>query len=224
MSAALEPDRRIMPQPGPQMTFLTSQADIAIFGGAAGSGKSYALLLEAMRYPSRRPGFDSVMFRRNTTDLRKPGGLWSESEKLFYLARGRPVQHRLEWRWDGRGTVKLSHLEYDSTCHDWHGAQVPCICFDELTTFTKYQFFYLLSRNRSTTGVRPYIRASCNADAGSWVADLISWWIDQHTGYPIPERSGVVRYFVRGEDDNLVWFDSKKQATNATGQPPETVK
>src|SRR3954463_5485551 len=105
MSAAVA-ENVIMPQPGPQRIFLTSSADIAIFGGAAGAGKSYALLLEAMRYPSRRPGFDSVMFRRNTTDLRKPGGLWSESEKLFYLARGRPVQHRLEWRWDGRGTVK----------------------------------------------------------------------------------------------------------------------
>jgi predicted phage terminase large subunit-like protein len=107
---------------------------------------------------------------------------------------------------------------------DWHGSQVPLICFDELTTFTRYQFFYLLSRNRGTTGVRPYIRASCNADAGSWVANLIEWWIDQQTGYPILERSGVVRYFVRGEDDALVWFDTKRQAMAATGQAAHTIK
>ena len=52
----------------------------------------------------------------------------------------------------------------------------------------------MLSRNRSTCGVRPYVRATCNPDADSWVADFVSWWIDQDTGYAIKERSGVIRY------------------------------
>lgn len=216
--------RQISPQEGPQRVFLGSDADIAIFGGSAGSGKSWALLLEAMRYPSSVAGFDAVMFRRNTTDLRKPGGLWDESMRLFPHANAIPVQHRLEWRWPGKGSVKLAHLEYDNTVLDWHGAQVPCICFDELTTFTRYQFFYLLSRNRSPTQVRPYVRASCNADAGSWVADLIAWWIDQASGYPILDRSGVVRYFIRGDNDELVWFDSKHEAMRKTGRARETIK
>ena len=47
------------------------------------------------------------------------------------------------------------------------------ICFDELTHFTAHQFFYMVSRNRSTCGVRPYIRATCNPDADSWVADFL---------------------------------------------------
>lgn len=223
-SAESRPDRLIRPQAGPQMAFLTSDADIAIFGGAAGSGKSWALLLEALRYPSKVPGFDTVVFRRNTTDLRRPGGLWSESMKVFPHAKGFPIQHRLEWRWPSKGTIKLSHLEYEHTVLDWHGSQIGCLCFDELTTFLKSQFFYLLSRNRSTTGVRPYVRASCNADAGSWVADLIAWWIDQRTGYPIPERSGVIRYFVRANDDTLTWFDTKREAMLATGRSSETIK
>jgi predicted phage terminase large subunit-like protein len=201
-----------MPQEGPQQTFLGCDADIAIFGGSAGSGKSWSLLLEAMRYPSKVQGFDTVMFRRTTVDLRRPGGLWSETMKLFPHANGIPVNHRLEWVWPGRGSVKLSHLEYDQTVLDWHGSQIGCICFDELTTFTQYQFMYLMSRNRSTTGIRPYIRASCNADAGSWVAKLIQWWWDPDSGYPIMERSGVVRYFVRGADDALKWYDSKRAA------------
>ena len=215
----------IMPQEGPQRAFLTSNADIAIFGGSAGSGKSWALLLEAMRYPSKVPAFDTVMFRRNTTDLRRPGGLWSESMRLFPHANAMPISHRLEWRWPGRGSVKLSHLEYENTVLDWHGSQVPLICFDELTTFLKSQFFYLMSRNRGTTGVRPYIRASCNADAGSWVAELIAWWINQDTGYPIMERSGVVRYFVRGPDDTLLWYDTKREAMRANPtMARETIK
>lgn len=214
----------IYPQPGPQQAFLESYADIAIFGGAAGSGKSWALLLEMLRHAPDVAGFDAVMFRRNVTDIRRPGGLWAESLKVFPFAGGVPLNHRLEWRWPRGGLVKFAHLEHDKTVLDWHGSQVAAIGFDELTTFTRYQFFYMLSRNRSTTGVKPYIRASCNADAGSWVAELIAWWIDQRTGYPIPERSGVVRYFVRGPDDALIWFDSRSEAVRKTGQPPDTIK
>jgi predicted phage terminase large subunit-like protein len=224
MSAAADDRLKIMPQPGPQTAFLSSTADICIYGGSAGSGKSFGLMLEAMRYACSVPGFDSVMFRRNTTDIRKPGGLWDESMKLYPHAHGVPINHQLTWRWPGKGSIKLSHLEYDQTVLDWHGAQVPLICFDELTTFTKYQFFYLLSRNRGMTGVRPYIRASCNADAGSWVADLIQWWWDPVTGYPIPERSGVVRYFVRGHDDSLIWFDTAKEAMAVTGRTRDQIK
>jgi hypothetical protein len=222
MANAQRVTREIRPQEGPQEAFLSSEADIAVFGGAAGSGKSYALLLEGMRYPQMTPGFDTVIFRRTLVDLRRPGGLWSETEKLYYHARGFPIMHRLEWRWSAGGSVKLAHLEHENTIFDWHGSQIGLICFDELTTFTQQQFFYLISRNRSPAGVRPYIRCTCNADAGSWVAGLIEWWIDQQTGYPIQERSGIVRYFVRGSDDRLVWYDTKREAMDATGMTAET--
>lgn len=54
------------------------------------------------------------------------------------------------------------------------------------------------------------MRATCNPDADSWVADFISWWIDQATGYPIPERSGVIRYMVHN-NDIVYWFDTKEE-------------
>lgn len=83
-------------------------------------------------------------------------------------------------------------------------------CFDELTHFDRQTFFYMLSRNRSTCGVKPFIRATCNPDATSWVADFISWWIDQDTGYPIPERSGKLRWFIR-DNDVIYWADTKEE-------------
>ena len=67
-----------------------------------------------------------------------------------------------------------------------------------------------LSRNRSTCGVKPFVRASCNPDADSWVAKFIEWWIDPDTGSPIPERSGKIRYFIR-RDETLYWADTKKE-------------
>jgi hypothetical protein len=98
----------------------------------------------------------------------------------------------------------------DSTVYHWQGAQIALICFDELTHFTAHQFYYLLSRNRSTCGVRPYIRATCNPDADSWVADFLTWWIDQETGLPIPERAGVLRYYIR-VSEKIVWGDRPEE-------------
>jgi predicted phage terminase large subunit-like protein len=212
--------RRIQPQPGPQERFLSCPADIAIYGGAAGGGKSWALLLEPLRHVTTNGEFTAVFFRRNTTQVRNPGGLWDESAKLYPLAGASAVQHVLEWRWPNGGLVKFAHLEHDSTVYDWQGAQIPLICFDELTHFTQAQFFYMLSRNRSMCGVRPYVRATCNPDADSWVAGFIAWWIDQDTGLPIPERSGVVRWFVR-VNDTLLWGDSAQELKGRYGDDVE---
>ena len=199
------PQTIIGPQPGPQTQFLASAADIAIYGGAAGGGKTFAELLECSRHV-HVPGYGAVIFRRTTPQIRNEGGLWDESLKLFPLLGGAPKEHDLYWQFPAGTTVSLSHLEHDKTVLNWQGSQIPLICFDELTHFTQKQFWYMLSRNRSMCGVRPYIRATCNPDADSWVAELIAWWIDQETGYPIPERAGVLRWFVR-VGDKIVWAD-----------------
>ena len=208
----------IRPQKGPQESFLGSSADIAIYGGAAGAGKTWAMLLEPLRHVTNTPSFAAVFFRRNTTHIKNPGGLWDESMKLYPSAGGEPNLSTLEWKWRKGGKIKMAHLEHEQTKLDWQGSQIPLILFDELTHFSMGQFFYLITRNRSMCGVRPYIRASCNPDADSWVADFISWWIDQETGYPIPERSGVLRYFIRLED-TLIWGDSYMELVEKYGNP-----
>jgi predicted phage terminase large subunit-like protein len=194
------------PQPGPQTEYLRTPADICIYGGAAGGGKTVGLILEPLRHVSRVPGFTAVFFRRTTPEITNPGGLWDESMNFYPRFGGIPHHRSHEWRWPRAGKIKFSHLQFDSTVYHWQGAQIALICFDELTHFTAHQFYYLLSRNRSTCGVRPYIRATCNPDADSWVAEFLSWWIDQETGLPIPERAGVLRYFMR-LSERTVWAD-----------------
>jgi len=210
----------IRPQAGPQEQFLSSPADIVIYGGAAGGGKSWGLLLEPLRHVTTNPAFAAVFFRRNTVQIRNPGGLWDESRGLYPMSGGRPIANVLEWRWPFGGRIKFAHLEHEQTVYDWQGAQIPLICFDELTHFTKGQFFYMLSRNRSTCGVKPYIRATTNPDADSWVKEFIAWWIDQETGYAIPERSGVIRYFIR-VNDSIVWADSPAELREQYGADVE---
>ena len=80
----------------------------------------------------------------------------------------------------------------------------------------------MLSRNRTDSDVKPYIRATCNPDADSWVAEFIAWWIDQDTGYPIPERSGKIRYMVRINDE-LLWGDTKQEVIEK-GADEEDIK
>lgn len=197
----------IRPQPGPQEAFLASPADIVIYGGAAFGGKTFALLLEGTRH-SDNSQFGAVIFRRTTKQVKAEGGLWDTAEELYPLLDAKP--NNLSWIFTSGAKVTFAHLEHEKNKLDWQGAQVPMFGFDELTHFTAGQFWYMLSRNRSSSGVAPYIRATTNPDPDSWVADLIAWWINQETGYAIPERSGVVRWFVRYRNE-LIWADSAEE-------------
>lgn len=210
--------RRLGPQPGGQEVAAASSADVLVFGGQAGGGKSHYLLQEAARYAVTVPEFYSVLFRRTTTDLRKPGGLWDESQVMYRGLGGVPQKVPLEWDFPRAGRVKMAHLEYEDTVYEWQGAQVGFIGFDELTHFTRQQFFYMLSRLRSPTDVEPYLRATCNPDADSWVAELVSWWIDQDTGLARDDRSGVLRWFVK-DGDAMLWAGSREEALALYGVP-----
>ena len=200
----------IAAQPGPQTEFLRSCADICIYGGAAGGGKTAGLILEPLRHVGRIANFAAVFFRRTMPQITNPGALWDESLNFYPRLGGTPHLRMREWRWPHGGKIKFSHLQFETTVYDWQGAQITLICFDELTHFSAHQFFYMLSRNRSTCGVRPYIRANCNPDADSWVADFLAWWIDPESGLPIPERAGVLRYFVRIAE-KIVWADRPEE-------------
>lgn len=222
-SAKFQPEirREIKPQPGPQTTFLSTKADIAIYGGSAGGGKTFSLLMEPLRHISN-PQFGAVIFRRTSVQVRNEGGLWDESSRLYPFVGGKPHEYDLWWKFPVGSSISFAHLEHDKNVLDWQGSQICLIAFDELTHFTSAQFWYMLSRNRSGCGVRPYIRATCNPDVDSWVAELIEWWIDQDTGYPIKERAGVLRWFVRlGE--KILWADAPEDLAQyknpMTGEP-----
>lgn len=202
----------LAPQAGPQTMFMASPADIVVYGGAAGGGKTYALLLEALRHKDVN-GFGSVIFRHNYNQITAEGGLWDASQKIFgQVPDAHPRKSpKLHWRFDGGAKLTFAHIERDDDLQSWMGTEICYIGFDELTHFTKHMFLYMLSRNRSTCGVRPYVRATCNPDADSWVKDLIAWWIDQDTGYPIQERSGQIRWMIV-MNDVIHFFASREEA------------
>jgi hypothetical protein len=204
----------IAPQEGPQTRFLACGADIVVYGGAAGGGKSYALLLDALREAALKPvrGFGAVIFRRQATQITQTGGLWDTSLELCPLAGGKSFQSpRYGWRWsEHRTTITFAHLQHEKDKLAWQGSQIGLIGFDELTHFTEGQFWYMVSRNRSPSGGRSRIRATTNPDPDSWVKSFLAPWVDpEYEG--LRAKPGEVLWMHR-DGDTINWYRRKSEA------------
>jgi hypothetical protein len=196
-------------QPKQQEVF-NSKVDIAISGGAAGGGKSaLAAAIAADQSKIINEKYRCVIFRRTHAQARNPGGMVDETKRWYPTLNGRLNESRLEWVFPSGAKVTLSHLQHEKDRLNWQGTALCTIIWDELTHFTETQFWYLMSRARSISGIRPIIRATCNPDADSWVANLINWWIGDD-GYPNPDRAGVSRWFVRKGLDTI-WRDTREE-------------
>ena len=216
------------PQEGGQTMFIETKADITVYGGAAGSGKTSALLMScADRRKMKVKGYNATVFRVSNPQITNPGGLLDESRLLYEDIGGKVTSKPLDWTFEKSAyiakNVKISfrHIQYEKDVKNYQGAQICLLCFDELTHFSEQTFFYMISRNRSGCGVKPQVKCTCNPDADSWVAELISWWIDEETGLPIKERRGVIRYFVRIENEKkestMYWADTKEELIEEHG-------
>lgn len=199
--------------PGAQTRFLSNSADICVFGGSAGSSKTFSLLLEAARHINV-PGYGAVIFRREFRQITSEGGIRDTAMDIYPhmggIYRAQPTPHFI---FPSGAKISFSHLNQESDCLSWQGSQICFIGFDEGTHFSEFQITYLLSRNRSICGVKPLVRITCNPDSDSWLASYLSWWIDQDTGYPIKERSGKIRYMIRVNGER-VWGSSREELMN----------
>lgn len=221
----------IGPQKGPQTEFLTNPADIIIYGGEAGGGKTFGILLDPLRFVHIR-GYGAVMFRRESSQITNEGGPWDTAQGLYsHLNVDFVSSPKHTARFKKYGTkLTFSHMQHEKHMRQWDGSQIVGVLFDELQHFTAKQFWYMLSRNRSTCPVRPYVKATCNPDPDSFLRDLLSWWIYQNwkdipedlkkegvePGDPIKARSGVIRWFVR-KDGIVHWADTREELIERFG-------
>lgn len=210
----------IRPQAGKQETFLACGSDIAIYGGGAGGGKTFALLLDFGRWAMKLKHFAAVIFRNSYPEIMNPGALWDESMKLYPLMGAVGSRSETKWVWPNGSWIKFSYMARDDDVHSWQGAQLAAIGFDELTHFSQTMFFYMISRLRTSCGIRPYIRGTCNPDPNSWVAKFLEGWISED-GTPIPHAEKIVRYIAR--DKGEIVFANDLESIQMLGMKPRSV-
>lgn len=199
------PKIHISAQPGPQTEFLKSKADIVIYGGAAGGGKTFGLLFDAAKDVGNKY-YRGAIFRREHAQITDSGGILDEALKLFSTVAKPSLSPNIKFKFWSGAEIALDGIQYEHSVFKYQGTQLPYIGFDELTHFTEKQFFYMLSRNRSPHGIKSRIRATCNPDPDSFVKKLILWYLDDDGKYPRADRAGKIRYFIRVGND-LLWAD-----------------
>ena len=191
------------PQEGMQKTIFNSECDFILAGSGAGTGKTLAMLLKHTKFIHNKD-YRGTIFRRTLAMASKPGSLVDESRRIYPLFGGTFNQTSKRWTFPSGATIDFPHLQYENTKDDYMGAQIAGLCFDELTHFLSSQFWFMFSRNRSISGVKPFVIATCNPDPISWVKELVEYYLDANSEYPDPQKIGVIRYFYR-QDDDLEW-------------------
>lgn len=140
---------------------------------------------------------------------------------MFPLAGGIPQVSALKWTFPGGAYAVMRHLKNDAAVLEWQGTELVYVAIDELTHLSEYQFWYLTSRMRSTSGIAPYLRATCNPEADSWVRSLIEWWLTPE-GFADLDKAGIVRHFER-HDGQLLWFDEPTEDSKSLTFIPSSV-
>jgi len=220
-------DRDVLFQPipdSPQREALKSSADITIFGGANGGGKTAALVAAAGRgIYEGDSGWTAAVFRRTYPELKQLGGVIDQSKRFYPNASEAYNKNESKYEYPFGARVQFSHLQYEEDKEDWDGAELAFVGFDQLESFTQSQFTYLMSRLRAPESeYQPHCFATCNpTNKEHWLFEMLSWWLDED-GYPDPEREDETRYYHR-DGDEFTWVDGP-DVLDDEGISPASVK
>lgn len=158
-----------------QNDFLQLSCEEALYGGAAGGGKSEALLMWLAEGVGI-PGYSGIIFRRTFPQLNKSNdSLIAKSYRLYPALGG--VYHITNkcWTFPLGETISFGHLQHENSVYDYQGSAFHRIAFDELTQFTLDQYLYLFSRIRSALNFPITLGVRASANPGGighiWVKD-----------------------------------------------------
>lgn len=130
-----------------QKKFLALSALEALYGGAAGGGKSDALLMDALQ-DVETPGYAAILFRRTYQDLSKPGALIARSHEWLSGTKAHWDGVKKAWTFPSGAVLTFGYLDNDADRFRYQSAEFQFIGFDELTQFPEGWYRYLLSRLR----------------------------------------------------------------------------
>ena len=199
------------PNEGPQTDFLAAPETDVLYGGAAGGGKSYAMLVDPLRF-AHRAAHRALILRRSMPELRE---LIDKSRELYPQAFPGCKFREVEkiWTFPSGAKLEFGFLERDADVYRYQGQAYSWIGFDEITHLnTEFSWNYLASRLRTTDSlITPYMR--CTANPGGAGA---TWVKKRYVNPSEPNESfvgkdGLTRRFIpaRLEDNPYLSTDGR---------------
>lgn len=158
----------------PQQLFLLLNTEEALFGGAAGGGKSDALLMAALQYVDV-PGYSALLLRKTWPDLNEPGAIMDRARSWLAGTDAVPRDGGRKWLFPSGARLSFGYIQHDKDKFKLQSAEYQFIGWDELTHWNESTYTYLFSRLR-----RPKITCrNCNTaitkEQGGWEhADMLS--------------------------------------------------
>jgi hypothetical protein len=147
---------------GPQEAFLAAGEKDVLYGGSAGGGKSYAMIVDPLRF-AHRAAHRALILRRSMPELRE---LIDKSRELYPKAFPGCKYREVEklWNFPSGAKVEFGFLERDADVYRYQGQAYSWIGFDEITQLpTEFSWNYLSSRLRTTDSeITPYMRCTAN--------------------------------------------------------------
>jgi predicted phage terminase large subunit-like protein len=160
-----------------QAAFLCLPVKEAFYGGAAGGGKSDALMMAALQYCDI-PGYNAIIFRKTYSDLSLPGALMDRSKEWLADTDAKWSDLDKKWTFPSGATLSFGYLENEAQKFRYASSEFQFIGWDELTQFTESSYRFLFSRlRRSTTqtdnGIPLRVRSAANPGGigHEWVRD-----------------------------------------------------
>lgn len=186
--APLKEKMRFVPLPGPQTEAYLSDADVLLYGGQAGGGKSYLLMGLSSQEHTR-----SIIFRRESSQT---DGL-EEAGKQIIADTANFNGTEKEWRWGSGRSLKLAGMKEPGDWNKHAGRERDLIGFDEAGEFLREQVGSLFAWNRGPIGQRCRIILASNpprsAD-GYWMTEWFAPWLD--TQHPLRAEQGELRWAI----------------------------
>ena len=162
-------------RPSPrQRAFLSlDSVQEVLFGGAAGGGKTDAMLMAAAKYIGD-PEYRGIIFRRTLKNAKESGSILDRAlEWWTQLAHYSGDKNRFTY--PSGATISFGTLEHENTKYNYNSTEFHFVGFDELTEFTQGQYDYLLSRLRRRAGCKIPLRARAATNPGgvghAWVKE-----------------------------------------------------